>query len=87
MIATTVGSIPEIIEDGKTGILVRPGDSAVLKAAIIDLINDENKRKTIGENGNLKMKNELSWDKIAKTTVKIYKKVINQWMKEGITFT
>jgi glycosyltransferase involved in cell wall biosynthesis len=78
VIATSVGAIPEVVEDGKTGILVPPKDSAALRNAIIGLINDENKRKTIAENGYLKMKNELSWDKIAKTTVNIYQKVIVQ---------
>lgn len=78
VIATSVGSIPEAVENGKTGILVRPGDSAALKTAIIDLINDKNKREIIAENGYLKMKNELSWDKIAKKMEKIYQKIITQ---------
>jgi len=78
VIASSVGAIPEVVENGKTGILVHPKDCIELSTAIIDLINDENKRKTIAENGYLKMKNELSWNKIATTTVKIYQKVIAQ---------
>jgi glycosyltransferase involved in cell wall biosynthesis len=72
VIATSVGSIPEVIENGKTGILVRPRDSAALRTAIIDLINDENKRKRISEGGYIKMKNELSWKDIAEKTISIY---------------
>ncbi len=37
VITTDVGAIPEVIEDGKQGILCRPGDVTGLRRAILEL--------------------------------------------------
>jgi glycosyltransferase involved in cell wall biosynthesis len=40
VVATDVGGIPEIVEEGRTGTLVPPGDAAALSAAINGLLGD-----------------------------------------------
>ena len=40
VIATRVGAIPSVIEDGKTGLLVNPGDTAGLRDAMARLLAD-----------------------------------------------
>lgn len=55
VISTLVGGIPELIEDGETGILVKPGDLDMLYEKINDLIQNERYRKKLGENGRLKI--------------------------------
>jgi glycosyltransferase involved in cell wall biosynthesis len=40
-VATKVGDIPEIIEHPKNGLLIEPGDSKSLAAAILEFISDE----------------------------------------------
>jgi glycosyltransferase involved in cell wall biosynthesis len=39
-VATIVGDIPEIIEHRKNGLLIEPGDSKSLAAAILEFISD-----------------------------------------------
>jgi len=78
VVATTVGAIPEVVEDGKTGLLVPPKNPEALADAIIKLLKDDNLRKEMGENAYRKMKEELSWDKIAEKTIKVYKEAINE---------
>jgi glycosyltransferase involved in cell wall biosynthesis len=51
IIATTVGGIPEIIEDGKTGILVEPDNPDALAKALIALLRNPALRRTIARNG------------------------------------
>ncbi|MBU1097256.1 MAG: glycosyltransferase family 4 protein [Bacteroidetes bacterium] len=51
VIATNTGGIPEIIEDGVTGIIVEPRHPEVLASAIIDLVEDDSKRNLIGLRG------------------------------------
>lgn len=76
VVVTDVGSIPEVVENGKTGFIVPPNDSNALAEAIIKLLKDDKLRKEMGENAYRKMKEELSWDKIAEKTIEVYKSII-----------
>ncbi len=76
VVATNVGSIPEVVDNGKTGFLVPPKDSKALSESIIKLLKDDKLRKQMGENAYIKMKNEMAWDKVAEKTIEIYKKVL-----------
>ena len=40
VIASAVGGLPEIVADGRTGVLVPRGDAAALAAAIVELVRD-----------------------------------------------
>lgn len=75
VVATRVGGLPEMIDDGKTGILVPPCDAQSLAQAIMDLLDDSTKLsdltnniKRSAENGN------GSWTVIAKEYLDVYKK-------------
>jgi glycosyltransferase involved in cell wall biosynthesis len=48
-IASRVGGIPEIIEDGKSGILVERGDLPALTRALRDLLRDPSRRRRLGQ--------------------------------------
>jgi len=76
VVVTDVGSIPEVVDDGKTGYVVPPRDPERLAQAIIDLLMDREKRRKMGENGYRKTEEELSWDNIAAKTVEIYRKAL-----------
>lgn len=77
VVATNVGSIPEVVDNGKTGFLVPPKDPEALSESIIKLLKDDKLRKQMGENAYRKMKEELSWDKIAEKTIEVYKTVLH----------
>lgn len=76
VVATNVGAIPEIVDDGVTGFIVPPKDVNALAEAIVKLLKDEKIRKKMGENAYKKLKTDLSWDKIAEKTIEVYKKAI-----------
>ena len=48
VVATPVGSIPDIIRDGDTGLLVPPGDPAALCAAFLRLLQSPELRAKLG---------------------------------------
>ncbi|MGB3459356.1 MAG: glycosyltransferase family 4 protein [Halobacteriota archaeon] len=76
VVVTDVGSIPEIVDDGVTGFIVPPKNPEALADAIVKLLKDTKLRKQMGENAYKKLKNDMSWDKIAEKTIEIYKKAI-----------
>jgi len=51
VVASRVGGIPEMIEDGRTGLLVPPHDAAALADAIIRLLTDHPLADTLGRAG------------------------------------
>ena len=48
VVATRVGSLPELVEEGRTGLLVPPGDAGALASAIGGLLADEPRRRSLG---------------------------------------
>ena len=48
VVATSVGGVPEIIQDGETGFIVAPGDEEALCTTLLRLMNDSGLRETIG---------------------------------------
>ncbi|MFA6142157.1 MAG: glycosyltransferase family 4 protein [Candidatus Omnitrophota bacterium] len=51
IIASNIGALPEIVVDGKTGVLFEPGDAEQLKNAIIQLIKDDALCLAMGQAG------------------------------------
>ncbi|CAI4032268.1 Glycosyltransferase family 4 protein [Nitrospira tepida] len=49
VVATNVGGIPGIIEQGRTGLLVPPGDSPALAAAMAELLDDPVRAQAMGQ--------------------------------------
>ncbi|MBI5742249.1 MAG: glycosyltransferase family 4 protein [Candidatus Niyogibacteria bacterium] len=72
VVASQVGGIPEIIEDGKEGLLVPPGNAAALAAAFEKMIGDETLRRNFGTALQKKIAQEFSFAKMLRETVAIY---------------
>jgi len=65
VIATRVGGVPEIVEDGVTGLLVPPGDTEALARAIALLTTDPSLRASMGQAGR-EAAAQHSWQEVAK---------------------
>ncbi|MCZ6766610.1 MAG: glycosyltransferase family 4 protein [bacterium] len=50
VIATTVGGVPDVVEHGRTGFLVEPGNAGEIRKYLERLLSDEVMRKTMSEN-------------------------------------
>ncbi len=59
-LATRLSAIPELIEDGSTGILTEPGDTAALAAALEVLIRDPATRTALGAAGAARVRERFS---------------------------
>lgn len=76
IIATRVGALPEVIDNGKTGLLVKPRNPEELAKAIDKVMGDPGLRKRLGSNGYKKLNKEMNWKKIAEQTKKVYREAI-----------
>jgi glycosyltransferase involved in cell wall biosynthesis len=77
VVATNFSGIPEIVEDGVTGILVLPRDSKALAKAIMTFIKDPVLRQTMGEAGKQRAEQLFPLDRMLKETFKVYEECIN----------
>jgi glycosyltransferase involved in cell wall biosynthesis len=78
VIATRVGGIRALIEDGVDGATVESEDSAALAGAISNLIESPDQRRTLAENGRNKAIKQYSWKHIADRLVHVYQEVIDE---------
>jgi glycosyltransferase involved in cell wall biosynthesis len=50
VVATAVGDLPSVVDDGVTGRLIAPGDHAALAGAMIELLDDRERAAEMGAN-------------------------------------
>ena len=78
VVASAVGGIPEVVDDGKTGLLVPyttaypEGFEAALAEAVNALVTDPGRAKEMGRAGRARAEREFGWDAIARRTVEVY---------------
>jgi glycosyltransferase involved in cell wall biosynthesis len=75
IVASAVSSIPEVVADGETGLLVPPDDPQALAAALTRLLEDEELRGRMGEAGLRRARAEFSVEKMARRTAEIYERL------------
>jgi glycosyltransferase involved in cell wall biosynthesis len=64
-IGTNHCAMPEIIEDGSTGLLVPPGDAPALSEALVRLLSDHDLAEAMGRRGHTRASERGTWDGVA----------------------
>ncbi len=75
IVATNVSSIPEIVADGETGLLVPPDDAAALAAAVTRLLDDPG---TFGEEGRRRAHSQFSVARMTDRTLGVYETALRR---------
>jgi starch synthase len=82
VVASDVGGIPEVVDDGRTGLLVHydPADpdafAAGLAARIAELLADPARAQAMGAAGRERVLAEFGWPAIARQTLQVYETVL-----------
>jgi glycosyltransferase involved in cell wall biosynthesis len=76
VIATRVGGNPEVIEDGVSGLLVPPRDSAAIAAAMIRLLEDEDLALRLGQAGMRRVSELFSLSGSVQQTEHLYQRLV-----------
>jgi glycosyltransferase involved in cell wall biosynthesis len=74
VVATRVSSIPEIVVDGETGLLVPPDDPEGLAAAILQVLRDPGQ---LGEAGLARASSEFSVERMSRRTLAVYERALS----------
>ena len=81
VVASAVGGIVEVVEDGKTGVLVEPAQPEALAAAIRGLLEDPARGRAMGRAGRLRVEAQFSWRSVAERTREVYAAAIDEFAR------
>jgi glycosyltransferase involved in cell wall biosynthesis len=74
VVASAVGAVPEVIEHGRTGLLVEPGNAGDLEQAMLLLLNDASLRNRIAENARQSV-SRFSSERMARNYLDFYQRI------------
>ncbi|OLC00716.1 MAG: glycosyl transferase family 1 [Candidatus Rokubacteria bacterium 13_1_40CM_68_15] len=81
VVASAVGGIVEVVEDGKTGILLPPSRPDELAAAIRRLLDDPAQARAMGQAGRRRVEEKFSWASVAERTEGVYAEAIAEFRR------
>ena len=76
VVATSVGGVPELIEDSTSGLLVKPGSPDELAAAIIRILGDNVLKGALGENALSRIRGNFMVQRTVEELGRIYRDVL-----------
>ncbi|MER6684422.1 glycogen synthase [Streptomyces olivaceoviridis] len=80
VVASRVGGIPEVVDDGRTGLLVDVDDGfeSGLARALDAVLGDPDAARRMGEAGRARAVGEFGWDAVARRTAGLYEEIVKQ---------
>jgi glycosyltransferase involved in cell wall biosynthesis len=74
-VATRAGGIPEIVEEGRTGVLVEPRDHSAMAREIVHLLKDDGLRQRMGEAARARVAERFTVERMVEGTAAVYESV------------
>lgn len=78
IVVTAVGHLPDLIEDGVSGLLVPPKDDRALAGAITRLLRDAELRAALGSNAAARARQSFSRERTVDDTAALYERLVYQ---------
>lgn len=78
VVATMVGGVPEVIEDGSTGILVHPQDHEGLRTGIQALLADRERGRSMGAAGLRRVRERFTLERMVRETQAVYTRALGE---------
>jgi glycosyltransferase involved in cell wall biosynthesis len=75
VVATRVGGLPDVVEEGQSGLLVPPEDSAALADAIIKIVGDPVAATKMGQHAKALAENKYSWRVVAERVKAVFERL------------
>jgi glycosyltransferase involved in cell wall biosynthesis len=76
VIATRVGGVPEVVEDGVSGYLIEPSDEELLMQSVLYLVGAKDQRLAIGQEARRRIQRSYSPESLSARLQEIYRAVL-----------
>jgi glycosyltransferase involved in cell wall biosynthesis len=76
IVGTRAGGIPEVVKDGRTGLLVSPRDARGMADAIISLLQDSAARDRMAEAGYARVTERFTVERMVAETAAVYERLV-----------
>jgi alpha-maltose-1-phosphate synthase len=83
VVASAVGGILEVVEDGVTGLLVPPGRPEALADALRRVLEDRDLARALGQAGRRRVEERFSWASVAERTEQVYAAAIDDFRRSA----
>jgi glycosyltransferase involved in cell wall biosynthesis len=77
VVASAVGGIPEIIEDGRSGLLVEPDDPNALADALLRVLGDDSLRASLAKAGHQRVRDSFGCELMGARYESVYLALLN----------
>jgi lipopolysaccharide/colanic/teichoic acid biosynthesis glycosyltransferase len=78
VVATRVGGVPDLIEDGVTGLLVRWGDAAELSEAVLKLLDDRGLVRQLTETAQARVRIDFTATRLVTDMAALYERLLDR---------
>ena len=85
VVASAVGGIPDQVRHGKEGLLVPPGDTGAMGDAIVALLRDPARARSLGEAGRRRATSEFSHAAMVRRIEDVYRDILGRPAPQSIT--
>jgi starch synthase len=83
VVASGVGGILEVVEDGTTGLLVPPAQPAALAQALTRVLGNPDLARDMGRAGRRRVEEKFSWASVAERTEQVYADAIAEFKRSS----
>jgi glycosyltransferase involved in cell wall biosynthesis len=84
VVATAVGSLPEVVADGETGFLAPLGDRRCFAKQIVTLLRNEPLARQFGEAGRHRVETAFRWEMAARRLLDLYQHVLDDSLRRAL---
>jgi glycosyltransferase involved in cell wall biosynthesis len=78
VVATAVGGVPDIVLDGRTGLLIPPRDPAALAGAVGEVLRDPGRAREMGASGRRRRREEFDISRTVEAVQELYEELYAQ---------
>jgi glycosyltransferase involved in cell wall biosynthesis len=76
VVASRIGGLPEVVEDGVTGFLVEPGDTEGLRDRLAEVLGDRALAERLGRGGRERVLERFTWAACAERCLEAYRELV-----------